>query len=403
MSEQHAHPEGAQPSRNLREVFLVFLGLGLTSFGGPIAHLGYFERAFVARRGWLSAQQYAGIVALFQMMPGPTSSQVGMAIGKHRAGIAGSVVAWLGFTFPSALALGIFAFVVERMDDVSNAGWLHGLKLTAVAIVAQAVWSMWRNLAPDRDRSVIAVVAAIVILLWVTVASQLLVLAAGGVIGFFYLTRTVQPDSGAVAANVGSRQSHRFAALSLGVFAVLFGLLPLLNRWTDGPLVALADLFYRAGSLVFGGGHAVLPLLQAELVPDFVTNDQFLAGYGAAQAVPGPLFTFSTYIGATSDGVAGAFVATIAIFLPSFLLVWGIMPYWERIGRRPELKGALLGINAAVVGVLVAALYDPIFTTAVHDREDAAAAIGLFGLLQFLKAPPWVVVIVAIGIGLVFW
>jgi chromate transporter len=382
------------------EVFRVFLLLGLTSFGGPIAHLGYFERDLVSRRKWLSPAEYAEIVALCQVLPGPTSSQVGMAIGKRRAGYAGTLAAWLGFTLPSALLLFIFALVVDRVGDISDAGWLHGLKIAAVAIVAQAVASMWRSLAPDRERATFAIVSAIVLLFWMSASAQLLVLAASGVAGWFIFSRTMKGGDDAAPA---VRQRYGFALGSLAAFLALFAILPVLNVWSESRLVSLADLFYRAGALVFGGGHVVLPLLQAEMVPEFLTNDQFLAGYGAAQAVPGPLFTFASYLGGTTDGAAGALVATIAIFLPSFLMVWGVFPFWERIRHRTGLQGVLRGVNAAVVGILLAALYDPIWTTAVHNERDAAFAIGLFGALQWWKLPSWAVVASAVIVGALFY
>lgn len=389
----------SEPHRSPFEVFRVFLGLGLIAFGGPIAHLGYFERELVAKRRWLTAEEYAGIVALCQVMPGPASSQVGMAIGKRRAGVAGSVAAWVGFTLPSALLMFAFALLVDRVGDISEAGWLHGLKVAAVAIVAQAVWSMWRSLAPDRDRSTFAVLAAIAVILWMSAVTQVLVIAAAGVAGWLLLTRTVE-RSEAPAPPV--RGGMRFAAGSLTLFAALFALLPVLSHRSASALIDLADLFYRVGALVFGGGHVVLPLLQAELVPGFVTNDQFLAGYGAAQAMPGPLFTFSTYLGGTAEGATGALIATVAIFLPSFLMVWGVFPFWDRIRHRVGLQGALRGVNAAVVGILLAALYDPIWTTAVVTERDAALALGLFGALQFWKLPVWALVAVAVAAGAVF-
>lgn len=397
--EGKATDDGAA-SRGPWEVFLVFLGLGLTSFGGPVAHLGYYERTLVARRKWLTTDEYAATVALCQVLPGPTSSQVGIAIGKQQAGLAGSLAAWAGFTLPSAILMGSFAFVVDRIGDVSNADWLHGLKIAAVAIVAQAILSMWGSLAPDRTRSVFACLAAIAMLLWMTPASQILVLAAGAIAGWALLSGVA--GSTMIARSAVSQSNGATIGL-LGAFAGTLLLLPILARQFDYELLALADLFSRTGALVFGGGHVVLPLLQAETVPAFVTNDQFLAGYGFAQAMPGPLFTFATYLGASSAGIAGGIVATVAIYVPSFLLVWGIGPVWERIGGRTGLQGALRGVNAAVIGILVAAFYDPILTTAVIERKDAAAAIGLFGILQFLKAPPWTVVALSVVLGIVFW
>jgi chromate transporter len=377
-------------------VFRVFLGLGLTSFGGPVAHLGFFERELVSRRQWLSSAEYAETVALCQVLPGPASSQVGMAIGKRRAGIAGSIAAWLGFTLPSAVMLFVFALLVDRVGNISESGWLHGLKITAVAIVAQAVWSMWRSLASDRTRATFAIIAAIVLLLWMSALAQLGVILLGGLAGWIIFTRTMTSEP--VKVDV-PRPRYRFASASLVGLVAFFILLPILHRSSDNPLIELADLFYRTGALVFGGGHVVLPLLQAELVPDLMTNDQFLAGYGAAQAVPGPLFTFASYLGGTTQGATGALVATVAVFLPSFLMIWGVVPFWGRIRHRAGLQAALRGVNAAVVGILLAALYDPIWTTAVHDERDAALALGLFGLLQFWKAPPWAVVALAVTVG----
>ncbi len=388
-----------QPHRSPFEVFRAFLGLGSVSFGGPIAHLGYYERELVEKRGWLSPEEYGEIVALCQVLPGPTSSQVGMMIGKQRAGAAGVFAAWAGFTLPSALIMFVFAYIVDRTGNVGDAGWLHGLKVAAVAIVAQAVWSMWRALAPDRARSTIAILTAIVILLWMSTSTQVLVIAVSAVVGWLLFTRSIEP---APRAPSSKRESAFIASCALSLLVGLMLLMPLLSHRSDSLLIDLADRFYRVGALVFGGAHVVLPLLQAELVPEFVTNDQFLAGYGVAQAVPGPLFSFSTYLGATTAGVTGALVATTAIYLPSFLMIWGITPFWGRVRHRVGLRGALRGVNAAVVGILLAALYDPIWTTAVITERDAALAIGLFGALQFWKLPVWALVAVAVAVGFVF-
>jgi chromate transporter len=370
-----------------REVFSVFLRLGLTSFGGPIAHLGYFERDLVQRRRWLDHETYADIVALCQLLPGPASSQVGMAIGMRRAGWRGLGAAWLGFTAPSAILLILFAYLVERTGDIADSGWIHGLKIVAVAIVAQAVWSMAKNLTPDRQRITIAFLAAATLLLWSSALGQVAVIVAGGAIGWL-LYRDPQ--------SAGSRPSIRFNRLSialLGLFAAFLGVLPLLRSLFGGWGFALADVFYRAGALVFGGGHVVLPLLQSAIVtPGWMSNDQFLAGYGAAQAVPGPLFTFSAYLGAVMHGVPGALLALVAIFLPSVLMVAGVMPAWDRLRLIPAMQSVLRGINAAVVGLLLAALYDPIWTSAIFKPKDAAVALLAFGLLVVWKLPPIVVV-----------
>jgi chromate transporter len=392
-----------EPTANtsLGEIFRVFLGLGLTSFGGPVAHLGYFERDLVRKRGWLDAHSYAEIVALCQMLPGPASSQVGMAIGQRRGGPLGAIAAWAGFTAPSAIAMALFALLVDRVGNVADAGWLHGLKIVAVAIVAQAVWSMGTKLAPDRERATMAIGAAIALLLWSTVATQLLLIVAGGVAGWLLFGRGV--GNLAVAETIRRPRGARYALLSLGLFGALLALLPALAGGRGGWALDLADLFYRAGALVFGGGHVVLPLLQAEIVPDWMSNDQFLAGYGAAQAVPGPLFTFSAYLGMVAHGTPGAIIAVVAIFLPSFLLIWGAMPFWDVIRQRAGLQGALRGVNAVVVGILLAALYDPIWTSAIHAPKDVALALAGFGLLTFWKAPSWLIVAIAVTAGAVFW
>jgi len=394
-------PEIEDRTGSPAEVFRAFLVLGLTSFGGPVAHLGYFEREIVTRRRWISPADFAETLAIAQLLPGPASSQVGMAIGMKRAGVAGSLAAWLGFTLPSAVLMFVFALVVGRSGDLTNAGWLHGLKIAAVAIVAQAVWSMGKNLAPDRIRATFMIATAAILLLWSSPLAQLLGIAAGGVAGWLLFGR------GESAANsVDERntvKTPRLAWAALGAFAALFLLLPFVSGRVGGELLELADIFYRAGALVFGGGHVVLPLLQAELVPDWMTQSEFLAGYGAVQAVPGPLFTFSTYLGAITNGASGALVATVAIFLPSLLLIWGVMPLWSRVRHRIGLQGAIRGINASVVGILLAALYDPIWTSAVYEARDAALVLVLFGSLVFWKAPPWAIVIAAAGAGALFW
>ena len=384
------------------EVFRVALMLGLTSFGGPIAHLGYFHREYVERRGWLSESTYLDLVALSQFLPGPASSQVGIGIGLLRAGYRGAVAAWLGFTLPSAVALTGFAFIASRID-VSSAGWLHGLQLAAVAVVATAVLTMWRSLAPDRPRRTIALLAAAAILLLPAATFQVLVIAVGGVVGWRLLSDLPVPD----AADSHSPVERRVGLVALAVFVVLLVGLPV-AAGVGGPrgpggaggsgAVAVVDAFYRAGSLVFGGGHVVLPLLHESVVaPAWVTESQFLAGYGAAQAVPGPLFTFAAFLGASlniePNGVAGALIALLAIFLPSFLLIVGTVPFWDRLRRWPAFRGALAGINAAVIGLLLAALYDPVWTTAVGTSLDVAIVIVAFGALAVWQAPPWAVVL----------
>ena len=376
-------------------MFWTFLRLGLTSFGGPVAHLGYFRAECVERRRWLDEHSYADIVALCQFLPGPASSQVGMSLGILRAGLPGALAAWLGFTMPSALALILFGYGVSELGDLSGAAWLHGLKIVAVAVVAQAVWGMARSLAPDRERATITVGAAILALAVPTAFGQIGAILAGGVIGRIFLSdRAVARPHTPLAVHVPRSWSVVAAIL---FFALLLGL-PLLAAAVPSRALALFDSFYRSGSLVFGGGHVVLPLLQAEVVPPgWVTNDAFLAGYGAAQAVPGPLFTFSAYLGTVMtppvNGWAGGLLCLGAIFLPSFLLLVGALPYWDILRRLPWVQAALLGINAAVVGLLLAALYRPVWTSAIFGPADFALGLVAFLLLALWAVPPWLVVI----------
>lgn len=380
------------------EILGVALRLGLTSFGGPIAHLGYFQQEYVIRRRWLDAESFADLVALCQFLPGPASSQVGIAIGMRRGGLAGAIAAWLGFTLPSAVALVVFAYAVRGTSFIP-AQLLHGLIVAAVAVVAQAVWTMAQRLAPDRPRGTIAVVAAMVALLWPVAAAQPLIIAAAGLVGWRLLPRDDAParDSQAKGARLVA-WGRRPAILSLAAFFALLIVLPLLRQAVHAQSIALFDSFYRVGALVFGGGHVVLPLLQREVVPaGWVSQSQFLAGYGAAQAVPGPLFTFAAYLGAVMrrppNGWAGAALATVAIFLPSFLLVAGIMPFWDTLRRRGDIQSALRGINAAVVGLLLAALYQPVWMGAIHSATDVVLALLAFTLLVLWKRPPWLAVL----------
>jgi chromate transporter len=374
------------------EVFRVFLRLGATSFGGPIAHLGYFREEFVSRRAWLDERTYADLVTLCQFLPGPASSQVGFAIGLNRAGFRGGLAAWLGFTLPSAVALALFALLLRSASVSAASGWLHGLKIVAVAVVAQAVWSMGKKLCPDAPRASIAVVAAILLLLVPGAVAQICVIGLGAIAGAAWLRgdSTVAPHQ-SLSAGI----SARTGAAALLLFLALLVALPVaVSTGWGGSSLTLFDAFYRSGALVFGGGHVVLPLLQAEMIPPgWVTNDAFLAGYGAAQAVPGPLFTFAAYLGALIDGAAGALVCTVAIFLPGLLIVAGALPFWERVRGHPAAQAALGGVNAAVVGLLLAALYHPVFTSAVHTPADLGLALAAFALLVFWKVSPFVVVV----------
>jgi chromate transporter len=382
-------------TRSLLEVLGVSTRLGLTSFGGPIAHLGYFRQEYVVRRGWIDEAHYADLVALCQFLPGPASSQVGMAIGIVRSGLLGGVAAWLGFTLPSALALVAFAYGLQALN-VADAGWLHGLKVVAVAVVAQAVWGMARNLAADRERASLAIVAAVAVLASRTAASQVLIIVVAGLVGWTLLG--VAGPSTSPPVQVRIRKGVAIGSLTL-FFILLVGL-PIARQIAPGHALSVFDSFYRAGSLVFGGGHVVLPLLQAEVVPPgWVTTEEFIAGYGAAQAVPGPLFTFAAYLGAVMhekpNGWLGAAWALIAVFFPSFLLIVGALPFWEFLRFRASFQAALRGINAAVVGLLLAALYDPVWSSAIKGPADFSLALIGFGLLMFWRLPPWLVVVIS--------
>jgi chromate transporter len=383
------------PTGSALEVLGVATRLGLTSFGGPIAHLGYFREEYVRRRKWLDEDAYADLVALCQFLPGPTSSQVGIAIGILRAGLPGAVASWLGFTLPSAVALVLFAFGLQRLG-VTDAGWLHGLKIAAVAVVANAVWGMARSLAPDRQRATVAIVAAIVVLAWPGAPGQVLVIVLAGLVGWGVLGGSRDERRVSLPTTIG----RRTAVASLTTFLALLLVLPLVRQAVSSQPLVVFDSFFRVGSLVFGGGHVVLPLLQAEVVPPgWVTNEEFVAGYGAAQAVPGPLFTFAAYLGAvrhqTPNGVAGAALALVAIFLPTFLMVVGALPFLSALRTRAGFQAALRGINAAVVGLLLAALYHPVWTSAIKAPTDLALALVTFALLGLWNVPAWLVVVIA--------
>lgn len=377
-------------------IFLVFLQLGLTSFGGPVAHLGYFREAFVKRLNWLDERAYADLVALCQFLPGPASSQVGFGVGLAKGGVAGAFAAWFAFTMPSALALLAFGYGVVAFEEALPAGLLHGLKVVAVAVVAQAVWGMAKTLCPDAPRATLAVAAAAAALAAPTPFAQIAIILAGGAIGYVFLKSAAD----AAPSDLNIRSSKSLAVVCLVLFFALLAGLPLLAAAGSSQALALLDSFYRAGALVFGGGHVVLPLLQAEVTPPgWVGDDAFLAGYGAAQAVPGPLFTFASYLGAVAgpvpNGWLGAAICLVAIFLPTFLLVLGVLPFWDGLRRRTWVRKALVGVNAAVVGLLLAALYDPVWTTAIRGSADVILAAADFTLLVFWKTPPWLVVILS--------
>ena len=403
MTDSPAHDPGTTHPGHTgspREVLAAFLKLGLTSFGGPVAHLGYFRTEFVERRQWLDDRSYSDLVALCQFLPGPASSQVGFALGLGRAGWLGALAAWAGFTLPSALLLVLFAFGVEHWAGLATSGVIHGLKVAAVAVVAQAVWGMSKSLCPDRLRAGIAIGAALVALAVPSALGQIGAIAAGGLIGRWAL----KLDSLPPLQHRDYGIPRRMGALLLLLCGALLIALPLMAAGGQSILLPAISTFYQAGALVFGGGHVVLPLLQAGVVqPGWVGNDAFLAGYGAAQAVPGPLFTFAAYLGAVMPaplgGWTGAVAMLLAIFAPAMLLVAGALPLWEALRRRAGIQRALAGINAAVVGILAAALYDPVWTSAIHTRTDAGLALAAFGLLVHGRVSPVIVVGLAAGAG----
>ena len=386
---------GSDRNNTATEVFAAFLKLGLTSFGGPVAHLGYFRQEIVERRGWVDDRAYGDLVALSQFLPGPSSSQVGIALGTARAGIKGGLAAWLGFTLPSALVMILFALGVTLFaGGALDAGWLDGLKIVAVAVVARAVWSMGRQLCPNWPTAGFAVAAAAAVLIWPGPLGQIMAIALGGAAGWLFLDQGERETPQALNHGV----SRPMAVACLALFALLLAFLPLGAALTTAQPLALADSFYRSGALVFGGGHVILPLLQAEVVPPgWIDRDAFLAGYGVAQALPGPLLTFSAYLGAMIDprwaGLPAALLCLVAAFAPSFLLVIGMLPFWEALRRFGAAQAAMAGINAAVVGLLLAALYDPVWTGAIHAPEDFALALAAYGALAWAKLPPWLVVI----------
>ncbi len=388
------------PRPSLFEIFTVALRLGCTSFGGPAAHIAYFRAEYVGRRRWLDEAHYADLVALCQFLPGPSSSQTGFSIGYLQRGLPGGIAAWLGFTLPSALLMIGFAYGVAALGNLGAAGWLHGLKVAAVAVVAQAVWSMSRNLCPDWPRRAVALIAA-GILLWLPFAwSQMAIIALGATAGWllFKTADSAPPGPATVTPD------RRAGLICLMTFLALLGLLPVLAHVSANPWLGILDRFYRVGSLVFGGGHVVLPLLEREVVaPGWLTHDQFLAGYGAAQAVPGPLFTLSAYLGAVMTYGPGGWVgggwALLAIFLPALLLVSGVLPYWQSLRHRPAAQAALRGANASVVGVLLAAFYNPVWTTGINGGRSLGLAVAAFVALQSGKVPAWAVVLGLAGLG----
>lgn len=385
---------GEAGARHWGEILVAYLKLGLTSFGGPIAHLGYFRDEFVTRRRWISDEHYADLVALCQFLPGPASSQVGFALGLMRGGLIGALIAWATFTLPSVLLLLLFAYGADALGGTVGQGILHGLKLVAVAVVAQAVWGMFRTLCPDRERASIAVMAVPLVILVPSAWGQVAVIVAGALAGLWWCRNVSAAHQGQLPSGV----SRGAALAALALFFLLLLLLPLLVLVTGSQSLDLFEAFYRAGALVFGGGHVVLPLLESSVVESgWVDPDRFLAGYGVAQAVPGPLFTFAAYLGAVvgpePNGLAGAVIALVGIFLPGLLLVVAVLPFWDRVRGGAKARSLMAGANAAVVGILGAALYDPVWTSAVQTPQDFAVALTAFAMLTLWKLPPWRVVI----------
>lgn len=377
------------------EILAASTKLGLTSFGGPAAHIGYFRDEYVQKRKWLDDKLYADLVALCQFLPGPASSQVGISIGMLRGGLLGGILSWIGFTLPSVFLLMAFAWVIMQTGSFES-GWIQGLKIVAVAVVAHALMGMSKSLTPDRTRITVAMIAAAATLLIPTAWGQILIIVLAGIFGVMYYKNEKAPEAVEMPLSFGKKTG----IIAWILFFALLILLPLFRPFVQATWYAIFDIFYRVGSIVFGGGHVVLPMLEREVVPvGWMSSEAFIAGYGAAQAVPGPLFTLAGYLGQIMGSFSGAAIAVIAMFLPSFLLVVGTLPFWAVIRTKPRIQAALKGVNAAVVGILLAALYDPVFTSAVHDPIDFVIVLISFTLLVFYKLPPWLVVIITAILG----
>ncbi|WP_181347572.1 chromate efflux transporter [Thalassobacillus sp. CUG 92003] len=386
-----------KPNGSLREIWAASTKLGLTSFGGPVAHLAYFKDEYIDRKQWLDDKTYADIIALCQFLPGPASSQVGIAIGMLRGGILGGIVSWLGFTLPSVVILILFAMLYQSFA-LGDAGFIHSLKIVAAAVVLHALIGLGKKLTPDKTRIGIALAGALVMLLYPSAWVQIMIIIAAGLVGWKLFGEKAETNVQPFAVTL----SKKAGVLSLTLLISLLAILPLLARWYDHALLHIFDTFFRVGSLVFGGGHVVLPMLEREVVPNGLLNpDEFLAGYGMAQAVPGPLFTFSSYLGTMIQGLSGALVATIAIFLPSFLLIITALPFLHELRSRPAFQGVLMGVNASVVGILLAAFYNPVLTSSILSGSDFALAAILFALLNIWKVPAWAIVIIGVAGGYV--
>ncbi|WP_067728413.1 chromate efflux transporter [Oceanobacillus damuensis] len=382
-------------NKSLIEILATSLKLGLTSFGGPIAHLGYFKDEYVDKKKWLDDKMYADIIALCQFLPGPASSQVGIAIGMLRGGLLGGIISWFGFTVPSIIVLIAFALLYQSFS-LGDATWISSLKIVAVAVVAHAIIGMGKNLTPDRPRIAIALAGASVMLLFPSAFIQIGIIIVAAILGYFMFSKQTETKVNPFRVTVTKTQG----VISLSILAVLLIGLPIVSQVVTNEYITIFDIFFRVGAIVFGGGHVVLPLLEQEVVPNgLVTSGEFLAGYGMAQAVPGPLFTFASYLGTMMAGVAGGIVATIAMFLPSFLLVIGALPFLNELRNRSSFQGILTGVNAAVVGILLAAFYDPVFTSSVENGAHFAMAAILFALMYFWKKPAWMIVIIGVLLG----
>ena len=392
---EQLHSEQTSNSGKLLEIFMTALKLGLTSFGGPVAHLGYFKDEYVDRKKWLDDKLYADIIALCQFLPGPASSQVGISIGMMRGGILGGVLSWLGFTMPSVIVLVVFAMLYLQMD-ISDQAFISSLKVVAVAVVLHAIMGMAKNLTPDKPRIIIAIIASGVMLIYPNVWVQILTILGGALIGFVLFQKRERTKIEIFNINIPKKVSY----YSLAALGGLLVLMPLLANWINNIYITLFDVFFRVGAIVFGGGHVVLPMIEREIVPaGLISPDAFLAGYGMAQAVPGPLFTFASYLGAIIADVPGAIVATIAVFLPSFLLIIAALPFLAQLRENHYFQSALMGVNATVVGILVAAFYDPVLTSGIVSGADFFLGLVLFMLLIIWKLPAWSIVIIGVGLG----
>lgn len=395
MKKQNRHKSNF---RILLEILFASTKLGLTSFGGPVAHLAYFKDEYIDRRKWLDDKTYADIIAICQFLPGPASSQVGMSIGMLRGGLLGGLISWLGFTVPSIIVLIIFALLYQTFS-LGDAGFIHSLKIVAAAVVLHALIGLGKKLTPDKPRIAIALAATAIMLLYPSAWMQILIILGAGLLGFKFFTDKADSKVQPFSINI----SKKLGLTSLGILISSLILLPLLNRLSDNPLLNIFDIFFRVGSLVFGGGHVVLPMIEREVVPQgLLTANEFLAGYGMAQAVPGPLFTFSSYLGTMMEGITGAIVATVGIFLPSFLLIVAALPFLNELRKRATFQGILMGVNASVVGILLAAFYDPVIRSSIFDASDFALGVILFALLNIWKVPAWLIVILGVVGGYIF-